>query len=87
MTPDDVNRRGAEDLAHIADPRGQAHQMEFRTVYMQTLKELYEADPNVPPGVVVHEATRRIRVQHPDFKPMYDPDYFKWPPDDNAETQ
>jgi hypothetical protein len=79
MGTESINARGARDLAHIGDVSEMSQQMRFRSVYADTLRKLFADDPTITREAVMHEAVQRIREEYPDFKPIYDADYFDHP--------
>jgi hypothetical protein len=81
MRTESINARGARDLAHIGDVCEMSQQMRFRSVYADTLRELFVGDPSITRAAVMREAVRRIREEYPDFKPVYDAEYFDHPTD------
>lgn len=79
MRTESINARGARDLAHIGDVSEMSQQMRFRSVYADTLREMFAGDPAVAREAVMREAVRRIREEYSDFKPVYDAEYFDHP--------
>ena len=47
MRTESINARGARDLAHIGDVSEMSQQMRFRSVYADTLREMFAGDPAV----------------------------------------